>query len=60
VIFTQDGHLRAIVEFLSDAGSWRELGTPQPRIGGLGQYKLLRLDFDAGVAAAQERSAASV
>ena len=58
VIFTQDGHLRAIVEFLADARSWRELNSPMPTIEGLSRKKLLRLDFAAeALQLAREESA---
>lgn len=42
VVFTQDGHLRAIVELLQSERFWRdEVGVPPPRIDGLGERKML-------------------
>lgn len=44
VLFTQDGHLRAIVELLQSERFWREeVGVPPPRIDGLGERKMLAL-----------------
>lgn len=44
VLFTQDGHLRAVVDLLADAGFWRdEVGVAPPRIAGLGRRKLLEI-----------------
>jgi O-methyltransferase len=44
VLFTQDGHLRAIAELLGDASFWRdEVGVAPPRIAGLGARKLLEI-----------------
>ena len=43
VLLTQDGHLKAIVALLRDAGFWARLGVPEPRIEGLGQKKLLEI-----------------
>jgi len=44
VLFTQDGHLQAVVETLGDAGFWRqELGVEPPVIRGLGRRKLLAI-----------------
>lgn len=48
VLFTQDGHLEAIVELLGDADFWRSLGVPTPAIAGLGQDKLLRIGAPTG------------
>lgn len=45
VLFTQDGHLEAIVELLGDEAFWRDaVGVAPPRISGLGRDKLLRID----------------
>jgi O-methyltransferase len=45
VVFTQDGHLRAVVELLADARFWREdVGVEPPRIHGLGSTKLLGIE----------------
>ncbi len=44
VLFTQDGHLRAVVELLGNAGFWRdEVGVVPPVIPGLGRDKLLAI-----------------
>ncbi len=44
VLFTQDGHLRAIVELLGDAEFWRgEVGSEPPEVPGLGRSKLLEI-----------------
>ena len=43
VLYSQDGHLVAIVELLRDPEFWRGLGLPPPAIDGLGRDKLLRL-----------------
>lgn len=44
VVFTQDGHLQAIVALLGDPKFWRdEVGCPPPRIEGLGRDKLLKI-----------------
>lgn len=43
VMFSQDGHLAATVELLSDASFWRGLGVEAPSIPGLGEDKLLEL-----------------
>ena len=49
VIFTQDGHLRAIADLLADPDFWRdEVGVVAPRIAGLGRDKFLALTFAAG------------
>src|SRR4029453_15834774 len=41
-VFTQDGHLRAVVDLLGDADFWRsEVGMLPPRIPGVGPRKLL-------------------
>jgi O-methyltransferase len=45
VIYSQDGHLRLIVDFLADTQSWRAMGSRQPMVVGLGERKFLRLDF---------------
>jgi O-methyltransferase len=43
-LFTQDGHLEAIVALLGDPGFWRhEVGVEPPRIAGLGERKLLEI-----------------
>ena len=43
-LFTQDGHLGAVVELLGDPQFWeREVGTPPPEIPGLGRDKLLEI-----------------
>jgi O-methyltransferase len=43
-VFTQDGHLRAVVDLLADARFWRdEVGIAPPRIPGLGRRKLLEI-----------------
>jgi O-methyltransferase len=43
-VFTQDGHLRAVVDLLGDADFWRsEVGMLPPRIAGLGRRKLLEI-----------------
>jgi O-methyltransferase len=45
VVFTQDGHLRAVVELLGDPRFWRdEVGVEPPRIRGLGAAKLLAIE----------------
>jgi O-methyltransferase len=42
VLFTQDGHLRGVVELLGDPSFWREeVGAEPPGISGLGRDKLL-------------------
>lgn len=42
VIFTQDGHLRAVAALLGDAAFWRdEVGIAPPPIAGLGRDKFL-------------------
>ena len=44
VVFTQDGHLRAVVELLADARFWREqVGVEPPVIEGLGDRKMLAI-----------------
>jgi O-methyltransferase len=44
VVFTQDGHLKAIVELLSSERFWRkEVGVPVPGIEGLGERKMLAI-----------------
>lgn len=44
VIFTQDGHLRAVAELLADAGFWRDdVGVPPPAIPGAGREKFLAI-----------------
>ncbi|HEV7730629.1 MAG TPA: TylF/MycF/NovP-related O-methyltransferase [Candidatus Binatia bacterium] len=43
-LFTQDGHLAAIIELLGDARFWiDEVGVPPPVIAGLGRQKLLQV-----------------
>jgi O-methyltransferase len=45
VVFTQDGHLRAVVDLLADARFWREeVGVEPPHIPGLGSSKLLAIE----------------
>jgi O-methyltransferase len=44
VIFTQDGHLRAVAALLGDAAFWRdEVGVAPPPIAGLGRDKFLAI-----------------
>lgn len=43
VLYSQDGHLAAIVALLGDAGFWQGLGAEPPSIPGLGREKLLRI-----------------
>jgi len=44
VVFTQDGHIRAIVELLASERFWREeVGVPPPHIEGLGTRKMLAI-----------------
>jgi O-methyltransferase len=43
VVFSQDAHLRGVVALLGDAAFWASLGTPAPRIEGLGREKLVAL-----------------
>ena len=44
VVFTQDGHLRSIVDLLASERFWRdEVGVAPPRIEGLGERKMLAL-----------------
>lgn len=44
VLFTQDGHLRGVVELLRSAAFWREeVGVEPPVIAGLGERKLLAI-----------------
>ncbi len=44
VLFTQDGHLRGVVELLGDAAFWRqEIGVEAPPVPGLGRRKLLAI-----------------
>lgn len=53
VVFTQDGHLRAVVALLADECFWREeVGCPPPRIPGLGHKKFLALQFAGPVGTA--------
>ena len=48
VVFTQDGHLRRVVELLGDERFWREeVGVAPPRIEGLAVQKLLDLSWTA-------------
>ena len=45
VVFTQDGHLQAVVEMLGNARFWRdEVGVDPPVIRGLGSTKLLAIE----------------
>ncbi len=44
VLFSQDGHLKAVVELFADAGYWASLGVEPPVIEGLGRDKFLRLE----------------
>jgi len=47
VIFTQDGHLRAVAALLADASFWRdEVGVAPPAIPGVGHRKFLTIRFD--------------
>lgn len=43
VVFSQDGHLPAVIEALSNESFWRDLGAEMPQIEGLGHRKLLRI-----------------
>lgn len=43
VLFTQDGHLRAIIRLLEDPAFWSGLGVPRPSIPELGRAKLLEV-----------------
>lgn len=44
IIFTQDGHLRAIAALLADSEFWREtMGVEPPSIAGLGEKKFLAI-----------------
>lgn len=44
VLFTQDGHLRAVAALLADPVFWRvEVGRPPPPIAGLGREKFLTI-----------------
>ncbi len=44
VVFTQDGHLEAVVDLFGDARFWRhEVGVEPPVIAGLGRRKLLEI-----------------
>ena len=44
IVFSQDGHLRAIVELLADPQFWRdEVGIAAPQIDGLGCRKLIAI-----------------
>ncbi len=48
VIFTQDGHLRAIAGLLADAAFWRgSVGVEPPSIPGLGSEKFLAIPMGA-------------
>lgn len=48
VLFSQDGHLRATVDLLGDAGFWRDdVGVEPPAVGGLGTAKLLEIAVPA-------------
>lgn len=49
VLFSQDGHLQATVQLLSDPAFWREVGAEPPSIEGLGQRKLLEWSATARV-----------
>ncbi|MDX2170545.1 MAG: TylF/MycF/NovP-related O-methyltransferase [Deltaproteobacteria bacterium] len=52
VIFTQDGHLRAVAALLADARFWRdEAGVEPPPVPGVGREKFLAIRFDAAVRA---------
>lgn len=51
VLFSQDGHLKAIVSLLGSTSFWRdEVGVEPPEIRGLGQDKLLEIRPKAGSA----------
>ena len=43
VLFSQDGHLKAVADLLADPGYWASLGVEPPAIEGLGRDKLLRM-----------------
>jgi O-methyltransferase len=44
VVFSQDGHLRGIIDLLARESFWRdEVGVEPPRIEGLGTHKLLAI-----------------
>lgn len=44
VLFSQDGHLRAVVDLLGNPRFWTdEVGVPPPRIAGLGERKLVAI-----------------
>lgn len=44
VIFTQDGHLRAVADLLADPAFWAgEVGLPPPEIPGVGREKFLAI-----------------
>ncbi|HJL40493.1 MAG TPA: class I SAM-dependent methyltransferase [Myxococcales bacterium LLY-WYZ-16_1] len=42
VVFSQDGHLRATVQLLSDPTFWHDIGSTVPRIPELGTRKFIR------------------
>lgn len=51
VMFTQDGHLRAIAALLADPAFWRdEVGVPPPHIPLVGCEKFLAVSFDVAKA----------
>lgn len=46
ILFTQDGHLRAVASLLADPAFWRdEVGVEPPRIPGVGSEKFLTIQF---------------
>jgi len=42
-IFSQDGHIPIVRQLLGDQSFWRKIGEPQPRLTGLGNKKLVRI-----------------
>jgi hypothetical protein len=49
VIFSQDGHLQAIVELLADRTFWTDqIGCQPPAIAGLGTKKFLKFEMKQG------------
>jgi O-methyltransferase len=58
IVFTQDGHLHAVVDLLGAARFWREeVGVEPPRIEGLGASKLLAIPVTRPCASAPARAA---
>jgi O-methyltransferase len=61
VVFTQDGHLRAVVDLLADAQFWRDdVGVEPPRICGLGSTKLLAIEAPPVLLERRDRHASPV